>query len=215
MYRILMRSSDGLLFNRQTSVHQILGGGLFADVILWRDKNVTMAILVITLASWVMFERSSYRLLSYVSNVLLLLLIIIFLWAKSAQILNRPTPPIPHLQLSEETINEAAAMIRDQIHTLLSVSHDIALGKDPQMFVKVAAYLVLISVIGSLIEFHTLCYTSVFVVLTVPVAYQSYEKHVDSSLIKGNMKLKQLYIRFDEEFLKKVRKWILEKYKQS
>lgn len=176
---------------------------------------MTMGILMITLASWVMFERSNYTLLSYVSNVLLLLLIILFLWAKSAQILNRPTPPIPHLQLSEETINEAAALFRDRINTLLSISHDIALAKDPKMFLKVAAYLVLISVIGSLTDLRTLCYTSVFLVLTVPASYERYEKHVDSVLLKGNMKLKQLYIRFDEECIKKVRKWILEKNKLS
>ena len=73
---------------------------------------------------------------------------------------NRPTPPIPHLQLSEENTNEAAALIRDQINMLLSVSHDIALGKDPKKFAKVSAYLVLISIIGSLTDFRTLCYTS-------------------------------------------------------
>ncbi|PWA84549.1 reticulon-like protein B12 [Artemisia annua] len=211
-----MTSSDQLLlFNRQTSVHQILGGGLFADVILWRQKNVTLAILILTLVSWVLFERSDYTFLSYVSNVLLLLLLILFLWAKSAQILNRPTPPIPHLQLSEENTNEAAALIRDQINMLLSVSHDIALGKDPKKFAKVSAYLVLISIIGSLTDFRTLCYTTVFLVLTVPVAYERYEKHVDSILLKGNMKLKRLYIRFNEECINKVRKWILDMNKLS
>ncbi|KVI03344.1 Reticulon [Cynara cardunculus var. scolymus] len=176
-----MSSSDRLLFNRQTSVHQILGGGRLADLILWRHKNVTMGILMITLVSWVMFERSNYTLLSYVSNVLLLLLIILFLWAKSAQILNR----------------------------LLTISHDIALGKDPKMFVKVAVYLVLISVIGSLTDLR------VFLVLTVPALYERYEEHVDSVILKGNMKLKQLYNRYDEECIKKVRKWILEKNKLS
>ncbi|CAI9287513.1 unnamed protein product [Lactuca saligna] len=210
-----MSSSDRLLFNRQTSVHQALGGGLFADVILWRHTNVTMGIFIVTLASWMMFERSDYTFLSYVSNVLLLLLLILFLWAKSAQILNRPTPPIPYLQLSEETTNEAAALIREQINRVLSVSHDIALGKDPKMFVKVAAYLFIISTIGNLTDFRTLCYTSVFVALIVPVSYERYEEHVDSVLVKGNLKLKELYIRFDEECVKKVRKWILEKNKLS
>nr|XP_043609822.1 reticulon-like protein B12 [Erigeron canadensis] len=210
-----MTSSHGLLFNRQSSVHQILGAGLFADVILWRQKNVTLMILILTLASWLMFERSNYTLLSYVSNVLLLLLTILFLWAKSAQLLNRPTPPIPHLQLSEETINEAATLIHERINTMLSASYDIALGKDPKMFARVAAYLVLISIIGSLTDFRTLCYTGVVAVLTVPVAYERHEEHVDSSIKTGNMKLKQLYRRVDEECIKKVRKWILEKYKLS
>lgn len=73
---------------------------------------------------------------------------------------NRPTPPIPHLQLSEASINDVATIIRDRTNMLLSVSYDIALGKDPKMFARVAAYLVLVSAIGSLTDFRTLCYTS-------------------------------------------------------
>lgn len=57
--------------------------------------------------------------------------------------------------------------------------------------------------------------TAIIAALTVPVAYERYETYVDSSLIKGNVKLKKLYIRFDEEIIKRVKKWILEKNKLS
>ena len=50
---------------------------------------MTVGILVVTLAVWLVFEKSGYTLLSLVSSVLLLLLAILFLWAKSAAILNR------------------------------------------------------------------------------------------------------------------------------
>lgn len=60
-----------------------------ADVILWKRKNVTVRILLVTLAVWLVFERSGYTLLSLVSSVFLLLVAILFLWAKSAAILNR------------------------------------------------------------------------------------------------------------------------------
>ncbi|XP_015158769.1 reticulon-like protein B12 isoform X2 [Solanum tuberosum] len=122
-----MDSSDKL-FNRQRSLHQILGGGFVADVVLWRRKDVTVGILVVTLFAWVVFEISGYTLLSLVSSVLFLLFAILFLWAKSAAILNRPAPPLPHLYLSEEMVNEAAYFIRNHVNMILSVSEDIALG---------------------------------------------------------------------------------------
>ena len=50
---------------------------------------MTVGILLVTLAVWLVFEKSGYTLLSLVSSVLLLLLVILFLWAKSAAILNR------------------------------------------------------------------------------------------------------------------------------
>ncbi|KAK4748225.1 hypothetical protein SAY87_014811 [Trapa incisa] len=72
-----------------------------ADVILWRRKNAARGILLVTLASWVMFERTGYTLLSLVSGVLLLLTTILFLWAKSAALLNRPAPPLPNWHITE------------------------------------------------------------------------------------------------------------------
>ncbi|OIW20946.1 hypothetical protein TanjilG_25941 [Lupinus angustifolius] len=188
-----MASSD-LLFNRQRTLHDILGGGLVADLILWRRKNLTVGILLVTLAAWVMFERSGYTLLSLVSNVLLLLIVILFLWAKSAAVLNRPAPPLPKLHLSEETVNEVAAFIRTRVNDLLSASQDVALGKDSRLFLKIAAYLCLISIVGGLTDFLTLAYTSLFIVLTVPALYERYEDCIDRNILKGYHRLCQLII---------------------
>jgi len=77
----------------------------------------------------------------------------IFIWS-------RPAPPLPELHLSEEMVNEVATFIRLHVNTLLSVSQDIALGKDSRLFFKVAAYLWLISFVGGLTDFLTLGYTS-------------------------------------------------------
>lgn len=77
-------------------------------------------------------------------------------------IANRPAPPLPELQLSEEMVNEAAAVIRTHVNALLLVSQDISLGKDSRLFFKVAAYLLLIYFVGGLTDFLTLSYTSKF-----------------------------------------------------
>lgn len=201
------------LFNRQRTVHQILGGGLVADVMLWRLKNATVGILLVTLASWVVFEKSGYTLLSLVSSVLLFLLVILFLWAKSAAILNRPAPPLPNLHLSEEKLNEVAAIICNRVNTILSVSQDIAMGKDSRMFFKVSAYLLLISVVGGLTDFLTLGYTSLVIVLTIPALYERYEDDIDRYVLMGYRKLHQMYAKFDVGCISKVRKWILEQKK--
>ncbi|TKY63416.1 Reticulon protein B12 [Spatholobus suberectus] len=201
------------LFNRQRSLHEILGGGQVADLILWRRKNLTVWILFVTLAAWVVFERSGYTLLSLVSSVLLLLIVILFLWAKSAAILNRPAPPLPQLHLSEEMANEVTAFIRTRVNDLLSVSQDIALGKDSRLFLKVAAYLWLISIIGGLTDFLTLAYTSLFIVLTVPAIYERYEDYIDMYVLRGYRKLCILHVKINEEYVSRVHNWILEKKK--
>lgn len=197
--------------NRQRSLHQILGGGFVADVVLWKRKDVTVRILVVALFAWVVFERSGYTLLSLVSSVFFLLFTILFLWAKSAAILNRPAPPLPHLYLSEEMVNEAACFIRSHINTLLSVSEDIALGKDTNMFVKVSGGLLLVSILGGLTDFLTLGYTSLVILLTLPVLYEKYEDQVDAYVLMAYRRLWQLCHKFDEVCVGKVPRLILEK----
>ncbi|CAI8601099.1 unnamed protein product [Vicia faba] len=207
--------SSQRLFNRERTLHQILGAGQVADLILWRRKNQTVMILLVTLAAFVVFERSGYTLLSLVSSVLLLLVVILFLWAKSAAILNRPAPPLPQLHLSDEMTNEIAAFIQTRVNNLFSVSHDIALGKDSRLFLKVAAYLWLISVVGGFTDFLTLAYTSLFILLTLPALYERYEDYIDRFVLKCYNKLCQLYRKIGEEYIIRVQYWILEKQKLS
>lgn len=73
---------------------------------------------------------------------------------------NRPTPPLPELQLSEDAANYLAALARTHINATLSAFQNMALGKDSTMYFRVAGWLLLISVIGSLTNFLTLGYTS-------------------------------------------------------
>ncbi|XVE62007.1 hypothetical protein DITRI_Ditri06bG0084200 [Diplodiscus trichospermus] len=138
--------SPNRLFNRQRNVHEILGGGLVADVMLWRRGNLTGGSCwsMVILAAWLVFEKSGYTLLSLVSSVLLLIFLL-FLWAKSAAILNRPASLLPEMYLSEEMVNEVGAFIRTHVNDLLSISQDIALAKDARLFFKVAPCLLAVA----------------------------------------------------------------------
>ncbi|KAL1539516.1 reticulon-like protein B12 [Salvia divinorum] len=183
------------IFKKQRTVHQILGGGFVADVMLWRRRDLTLGILIVTLAAWIMFEISGYTLLSFTSNVFLLLFTILFLWAKSAAILNRAPPPLPHLHLSQESVNEASTLIHSLINTSLSMSEDIALGRDLKAFVRLVLVLVTISVIGSLASFLILTYISLVLVLTVPPVYERYELQIDDYAVMACTKMQHLYLR--------------------
>lgn len=186
------------LFRRERSVHQIMGGGKAADVILWRRHNVTIGILFAATAAWLLFERSGYALLSLVANVLLLLIVILFLWANSAALLKRPPPPLPELELSEEIVNSAAASMRVRINYSLAVAHDIALGKDFKLFAKVVVCLWLLSVVGSWFNFLTLAYFSVVAFITIPALYDKYADQVDRFAEIAEEKIIQLSKKFDE-----------------
>lgn len=60
-----------------------------ADLLLWKKWFGGIVLLISATTVWFLFERAGYNLLSFVANVLLLLVIILFFWAKSATLLNR------------------------------------------------------------------------------------------------------------------------------
>ncbi|KAH6834333.1 Reticulon family protein [Perilla frutescens var. hirtella] len=186
------------------SVHHALGGGAVADVILWRKLSLSAAFLVVSTALWFLFERAGYNLLSFISNVLLLLIVILFFWAKSASILNRPLPPLPNLELSEETSVKAADEMRVWVNYVLSIAHDIAVDGNWRLFLKVATILWVISCIGSFFNFLTLIYIGVLLSLSLPVLYDKYQNPIDDKLSVACNIARIQYQKIDSMVLQKI-----------
>ncbi|KAK0580455.1 hypothetical protein LWI29_002120 [Acer saccharum] len=186
------------------SVHHALGGGYVADVLLWKKWYGGVVLLVSATTLWFLFEQAGYNLLSFVSNVLLLLVVILFLWGKSASLLNRPLPPLPDLQISDKTVVKAADAMRVWANSGLSIARDVAVGRNLRIFLQVAFVLLVVSYIGSLFNFLTLVYIGILLSLSVPVVYDKYQDHIDEKLCIITRVVRTQYHKIDEKFLKKI-----------
>nr|AEV41022.1 putative reticulon [Oryza minuta] len=164
------------------SLHALLGGGAVADVVLWRRRNVSAAAVAGATAVWFLFERAGYSFPSVMANALLLLVAILFFWAKSASLLNRPLPPLPKLEVSDVVVEKAADRALVWINRVLAVGHDIAIKRDRSVFIKVILILWAVSYIGMLFNFLTLIYIGVMFSLLVPPLYEKYQDHVDEKI---------------------------------
>ncbi|CAK8573915.1 unnamed protein product [Lathyrus sativus] len=167
---------------KRISVHHALGAGLVADVLLWKNWRGGVAVLSSATTLWYLFERAGYNFLSFVANVILLLVVILFLWAKAANLLNRPLPPLPDLEISEETIGKFADVLQIWINRALSVAHDIAIERNLLLCLQVVGVLLTISYIGSLFNFLTLIYICVLLSLSLPVLYDKYQDRCDEKI---------------------------------
>ncbi|CAI0424408.1 unnamed protein product [Linum tenue] len=112
-------------------------------------------------------------------------------------------------------VNQAANLFRTHVNELLAVSQNIALGKDTKLFFKVAAYLLLIAIVGGMTDLLALGYTSLLMILTVPVLYERYGDDVDRYVKMTSYELQKLYNKIDVEVIGRVKKCILEKQKLS
>ncbi|CDP19164.1 unnamed protein product [Coffea canephora] len=187
-----------------SSVHQALGGGSVADVLLWRRWGTSVAVLVGSTTLWFLFERAGYNLLTFISNVILLLVVILFFWAKSASLLNRPLPPLPDLVVSEETVTKAADVTRGWINNVLLIACDIAIGGNLKLFVQVAAGLWLVSYIGSFFNFLSLLYIGVLLSLSLPFLYDKYQDQIDIKLVVAYDSVQVQYRKLDHKLLRKI-----------
>lgn len=188
----------------RVDVHRALGGGSVADLLLWRRWVAGVALLLSSTAMWVLFERAGYNLLSFAANTLFLLVLILFLWAKSAALLNRPLPPLPDLEVSENSVAKAADVMVDWINRGLSIGREITVNRNLKLFFQVAFGLWAISYIGGLFNFLTLVYIGIVLAFSVPFVYDKYQDHINDKLCVTHSVLQKQYKRFDEHILKKI-----------
>ncbi|GAA0174614.1 membrane traffic protein [Lithospermum erythrorhizon] len=186
------------------SVHHTLGAGSVANVLLWKRRGTSIVILISSTTFWYLFERAGYNLLSFISNVMLLFTIILFLWAKSASLLNRPLPPLPELEIPEEFFVRIAAVMRIWINQALFIAKEIAVHRNLKMFVQVIFILWLSSLIGSFFDFLTLFYLSVLLCLSVPLMYDKYQDRIDDKLIAAMNIARAQYRKIDDMVLSKI-----------
>ncbi|KAG2616976.1 reticulon-like protein B12 [Panicum virgatum] len=192
--------------------------GEFAwDVVLWRRgrADVSACLLAATAASWLLFygPGRGYTALSLASDVLLLLLTVLFLWGKAARLLNRPAPPVPAMRVSQRAVDEAAALLRAALDAVCSGFHDIATGGDSLLFCRVFLCLWALSIVGSLTDFPTFCYASIVAALTLPALYQKYQDCVDTYMRFAYMNLRMyemVYERFSMKCFIRVRDCVTE-----
>lgn len=197
-------SSVNRLFGRQKSVHHLIGGGKVADLVLWRNKQMSASFLVGATVLWILFEGMEYPLLTFVCHVLILSLVILFIWINSATFLKRSPPHIPEVVISEDTTRHIASELRVEVNRAFSSLHDVASGKDFKKLLLVVAVLYVLSVIGNCCDFLTVVYIGLVTLLTVPVVYEKYEDQIDSVVHKVLFKLKEQYKVFDAKVLSKI-----------
>ncbi|KAJ7965128.1 Reticulon-like protein [Quillaja saponaria] len=167
------------LFGREASIYQCLGGGKVADILLWKRWYISFGVIVVATAAWFLFEQTGLPFLSICSDVLLILVLMLFLHSNYASLRNKQLKTFPELVVSEEMVNNAAASFRVKINNVLLMAHDITLGKDFRLFFKVVVCLWLLSVIGSFFSFFTLAYIGTIISIIIPALYSKFEDHVD------------------------------------
>ncbi|KAL9265087.1 Reticulon-like protein [Drosera capensis] len=192
------------LFGRERPVHVLLGGGKPADVLLWRNKQISAGALGVATVIWVLFELLECHLLTLLCHILIFSLALLFLWSNATTFINKAPPRIPDVQIPEKAVLEFVSVLRLEINNSIALLRQIATGKELKKFLAVIAGLWVVSVVGSWFNFLTLFYILFVLLHTVPVLYEKYEDQVDAFAEKAGIELKKHYAVVDSKVLKKI-----------
>ncbi|XP_006298447.2 reticulon-like protein B10 [Capsella rubella] len=188
----------------EESVHQSIRFGSVSDLIMRKNRRGGFLLLGSTTLLWFLFEKRGYSFFPFVVNTQLLLVVILFLWAKSAILFNRPMPQLPNLEISEAFVFMVADGLRVWINAVLAVAREIYVGRNAKQLFRVSVVLWTVSFVGKFLNFLTIVYLGVVLSLLVPFLYERYQGHIDDQLSLTHRIIQTQYRKIDERLLQKI-----------
>jgi len=196
------------LFGRQKPVHNLLGGGKSADVLLWRNKKVSASFLTGATAIWVLFEWLHYHFLTLLFFALVLGMLAQFIWSNASGLFSsgRSQTKVPRVALPKEIFVDIAITISAEVNRALRFLQDVACGGNIKQLLGVVGSLWAAAVLGSWFNFLTVLYVGIVAAHTLPVFYERYDDQVDSFVYKVLDQFQGQYSKLDAGFLSKIPK---------
>ncbi|KAG6765887.1 hypothetical protein POTOM_029945 [Populus tomentosa] len=140
-----------------------------ADILSWKDKTSSGGILGGVTVLWVLFELTGYSLATFFCHILMLLMITLFTWSKSAGLIKRNPPTSNDIRLPES----AFRFFFDQVNETILIFYKTSMGqKGLKAFFVTLAGLYILSFIGSLISTMTFAYLVFACCATIPTFYE-------------------------------------------
>ncbi|WOL11718.1 phytochrome-associated serine/threonine-protein phosphatase [Canna indica] len=182
-------------------LHNILGGGKVADVLLWRDKHLSARILACETLIWFLFEVVEYHFLTLMCHIFITVMLLLFMWSNVTALIDRTySPKIPEIILSEHAFREFALTFRTKLRQFTSILLDIACGKDLKLFLLAIASLWMVSLVGSYCSSLSLLYLVLLCLHTLPALYERYKDEVNHLATRGSHDLETLYNKIDAKW---------------
>ncbi|XP_061344894.1 reticulon-like protein B5 [Gastrolobium bilobum] len=190
------------MFGRKRPLHVVLGSGKIADILLWRDKQISASILAGVTLIWILFKNMDYTLLSFICDSLILLLAVLFLWTHLTSFINISTPKLSALILPEGLLVNAAISMTNELNQLLITFGVLASGRDLKKFLLVTVTLGAVSVLGTWFTAATLFYIVSVILLIVPAVYERHEDIINIIAEKAFSELNNRYAELMKKFFR-------------
>ncbi|PRQ34884.1 hypothetical protein RchiOBHm_Chr5g0074001 [Rosa chinensis] len=200
------------LFGRQKPLHVVLGGGLCADIILWRNKQISAYVCMGATTIWILFEKLGYHLLTFVCHATIIFMATLFLWSNLSSYINiflRTATDIPEVTIPKDLFVSTAVCLTSAYNCALRTFGHVAFGKDSRAFLSAVALLWVLSIVGRWYSFLSFLYIAFLILMTLPLLYECLEDTVDTFAEKALIEIKKQYAVLDEKVLQNLKKKVI------
>ncbi|RZC02210.1 Reticulon-like protein B9 [Glycine soja] len=142
------------LFGHEKPIHEVLGGGKVADMLLWRDRYVSGALLGGMTVIWFLFEIVEYNFVALLCHISITTMLVLFIWSTVADIFKwylanllnfelscGKGPQIPNIVLQESFFHDLASILHKRFNQLLPMLLHISCGIDLPIFLLQSSFL--------------------------------------------------------------------------
>ncbi|KAL9453292.1 hypothetical protein AB3S75_008987 [Citrus x aurantiifolia] len=194
---------SGCLFGLQGPLLDILlGGGTVADILLWKNRNLSAAILVVVTVIWLLFEILEYNFITLLCYFLCFIMITLFIWSKAAGLIPMSPPTVDEIRLSDRTCTSLFA----NVNCLLTKFYDISCGENLKLYILTLVSLWILSIVGEYVSSLSLLYFGFLCLETLPALYLRFQGEVDYLAAKSTQDMRRLFNDFNSKVLDKIPK---------
>ncbi|XP_052175604.1 3beta-hydroxysteroid-dehydrogenase/decarboxylase [Diospyros lotus] len=159
-----------------------LGGGMVADILLWKDKKQTLATIIILISIYFNFVASGCTIITAVSKLLLVACVFLFIHGiLPKKIFGYTIEKIPgsYFHLTEEMSHQVALSVASSWNSSVHCLKSLCKGNDWLLFMKVGFSLLIISFLGA-ISLQNLFIIGLPIAFVAFLVYEKKEEEIDN-----------------------------------
>ncbi|KAF5463863.1 hypothetical protein F2P56_013991, partial [Juglans regia] len=183
----------------------IYGTDTLKDIFLWRRKKLSVVVLSVATAIWVLMEVYQFNFITVISWTAMFVVVVLFLWANILRLLGKEPPNMSGLEIPEESAIESANCVRAWIGEGIRWVFRVSAERDWFAFAGTASGLWLLSYVGKLFDLLTLLYIGIIMGMTVPALYIKFEEQIKRIWERVKMQCRRLYDMVDEKVVKNMK----------
>ncbi|XVF59490.1 hypothetical protein PTKIN_Ptkin07bG0280100 [Pterospermum kingtungense] len=188
----------------------------FRDIVLWRRKKVSVTVLLISTATWALLEVYQFNFITIISWLAIFIVSSLFLWGNLLRFLGKEPPNLSDsFEISEQTTSEITNTYGIIIEEVLRWMFHVTVEENWFAFARTVVGLLLLSYVGTFVDFLTLLHIGINLAMTVPVIYVKYRDQIRrcGEGLKGQMR--RFYGMFDEKVMKKMKNKIVKQEEEK